>query len=82
MKRFNFRTKMAGLLLVVLAVFLSLGYIMQVTIKTANAEKKMFYEGSIVPLHQLSQLNADLLTKVQIPIQQLRSKGAARASAA
>ena len=82
MKKFNFRTKMAGLLIVVLAVFLSLGYIMKTTIKTANAEKRMFYEGSIIPLHKLSQLNADLLSKVQIPVQKLRSKGATKASAA
>jgi len=81
MKKINFRTKMAGLLIIVLAVFFSLGYIMQATIKEANAEKRMFYEGSIIPLHQLSQLNADLLTKVQIPVQRLRSEGTAKASA-
>ncbi len=82
MKKINFRTKMAGLLIIVLAVFFSLGYIMQATIKAANAEKRTFYEGSIVPLHQLSQLNADLLSKVQIPVQRLRSEGISKASAA
>jgi methyl-accepting chemotaxis protein len=82
MKKINFRIKMTGLLVVILAVFLSLGYLMENTIKTANAEKKVLYEGSIIPLHQLSELNADLLSKVQIPVQELRNKGIPEASGA
>jgi len=80
MKKINFRVKMSGLLIVILAIFLSLGYLMQGTVKTAGMEKNELYKGSIVPLYQLSQLDANLLANVQIPVQSLRSNGVFKAS--
>jgi len=82
MKKFNFRTKITGLLIMTLAIFVGLGYLMEDTIKTANTEKEELYRGSIIPLHQLLQLNTNLLSEVQIPVQELRNKGVADASVA
>ncbi len=82
MKKINFRTKMVGLMIVILAVFLSLMYLMKDTIMVANSEKEMFYEGSIVPMHQLLQLNAQLLSNVQLPVQNLKTDGSPGASSA
>ncbi len=80
MKKISFRAKMSILLIIVLVIFFSLGYLMQSTVKTASMEKNELYEGSILPLHQLSLLNANLLAKVQIPIQRLRTHGVPKAS--
>lgn len=82
MKKINFRSKVIGLLILTLAIFVGMGYLMEDTVKTANTEKKALYEGSIIPMHHLLQLNTDLLSEVQLPVQRLRSRGAPKASVA
>ncbi len=80
MKKINFRSKMIALLVVIIVVFLGFGYLMRYTIKVANTGKENMYERSILPMHQMSKLNASLLTQIQIPVQELRSKGISQSS--
>jgi len=80
MKKFNFRTKMISLMVVILLVFLSLGFLMQDTIKTAISGTTDLYNGSVTTQYRLSNIKANLLSKVQIPVQELRSTGTPEAS--
>ena len=82
MKKFSFRAKMISLMAVILLVFLSLGYLMQDTIKTSISGTTNLYNGSVLTLYRLSGLKANLLSKVQIPVQEFRSMGVPEASAA
>ncbi len=82
MKKFSFRAKMISLMVVVLLIFLSLGYLMQDTIKTSVSGTTNLYNGSVLTLYRLSGLKANLLSKVQIPVQEFRSLGVPEASAA
>lgn len=80
MKKINFRVKMIGVMVVILAVFLSFGFLMKNTINKAEKTESNLYNGSIVLSHQMSQLNSNLLLNVQIPLQQLRTQGKITAS--
>lgn len=80
MKKFNFRAKMISLMAVILLVFLSLGYLTQDTIKTSISGTTDLYNGSVITLYRLSNLKANLLSKVQIPVQEFRNTGAPEAS--
>jgi len=82
MKKFSFRAKLISLMSVILLVFLSLGYLMQETIKTSISGTNNLYDGSVVTLYRLSGLKANLLSKVLIPVQESRSLGATKASTA
>ncbi len=81
MKKMNFRAKMISLMVVILLIFLSLGYLMQDTIKTSTSGIKTLYNGSVITQYRLSGLKANLLSKVQIPVQEFRSMGVPEASA-
>lgn len=82
MKKFSFRAKMISLMAVILLIFLSLAYLMQDTIKTSISGTTEMYNGSVITQYRLSGLKANLLSKVQIPIQEFRSTGVPEASVA
>ncbi len=82
MKKFSFRAKMISLMVVILLIFLSLGYLMQDTIKTSKSGTNDLYKGSVVTLYRLSGLKANLLSKILIPVQESRSLGTSAASSA
>ncbi len=82
MKKFSFRAKMISLMAVILLIFLSLGYLMQDTIKTSISGTTDLYNGSVITQLRLSRIKANLLSKIQIPVQEFRSMGTPEASAA
>ncbi len=82
MKKMNFRTKMISLMVVILLIFLSLGFLMQDTIKTSVSGITNLYNGSVITQNRLSGLKANMLSKIQIPIQEFRSTGVPEAAAA
>ncbi len=82
MKKFSFRAKLITLMAVILLVFLSLGFLMQDTIKTSISGTNNLYKGSVVTLYRMSTLKANLLSKVLFPVQESRNMGASEASTA
>lgn len=81
MKKMNFRAKMISLMVVILLIFLSLGFLMQETIKTSVSGITNLYNGSVITQYRLSGLKANLLSKIQIPVQEFRSTGVPETSA-
>ena len=75
MKSFSFRAKMTSLLVLILIIFGILGYLFQNAIRTSDQIIEDLYKGSITTLEQLAQVNNDLLTHIQMPVQLLRTKG-------
>ncbi len=75
MKSFSFRAKMTSLLVLILIIFGILGYLFQNAIRTSDKIIEDLYQGSITTLEQLTKVNNDLMTRIQMPVQLLRTTG-------
>ncbi|UBM61866.1 methyl-accepting chemotaxis protein [Candidatus Sulfidibacterium hydrothermale] len=75
MKSISFRAKMISLLVLILIIFIILGVVMQSSLRTSNQIIGNLYQNSIKIEDQITVINNTLMTKVQVPIQKLRTTG-------
>jgi methyl-accepting chemotaxis protein len=75
MKNISFRAKMISLLVLIIIIFAVLGTIMQNSLRTSDTIIGNLYQNSIKIEDQITVINNTLMTKVQIPIQKLRTTG-------
>jgi methyl-accepting chemotaxis protein len=75
MKSFTFRAKMVILLGIILIVFLLFGWLMHNATKASNNIIQHLYEGSISNLEKIQEIDNNLLTEVQMPVQLMRTEG-------
>ena len=75
MKNVSFRAKMISLLVLILIIFAILGVIMQNSLHTSNKIIGDLYQNSIKIEDQVTVINNTLMTKIQIPIQKMRTTG-------